>query len=126
MGIYNFCNNKEEYVLKGVYLPYLTNITSDYEYPVDYDILDPRRVTFEDVIGNLPTQGARMAIRTKSLAPYATNGYFKAQDGRYFQVVDITINPVKENKKSLAVFKKSVQTEYVLRLVEYDYDGGAI
>ena len=126
MGIYNFGANKEHYVLTGYYAPFLPQLPSDEMFRVDYDIVNSRSVTWEDVIANLPVEGARMAIKTKTVLHYEPNAYFKAQDGTWFQIVDVTIDPVKADKRALSVFKKSVSTEYTLRLIQIEYNGGVL
>ena len=127
MGYYDFGNAKEEYVLTGYYYPHLTELPSDERYAVNYDIINPRRVAFQNVIQNIPVQSAEMAIRTNTQLAYMSNAYFQAQDGRFFRISEIVINPVlKAGKSALRIFKKNVQTEYIIRMTEFEYDGGTV
>ena len=127
MSVYDVFNRKEKYVLTGYYYPFLPQTPADECYKVQYDIVDARRVSFENVIDNLPSEGARLTIRTKSDWKYKTRGYFRAQDGKFFTVEQVTINPIKQGyEQALRTFKRGVETEYILRLVEFDYDGGTV
>lgn len=127
MGYYDFFNQKERYVMTGEYYPALPRLTTDKGYRVNYDIVDTRRKSVENVIANLPVENAIMTIRTNTQSDYATKSFFKAQDGKWFIILEVTIQPyTEESREALRLFKKGTQTEYVLRLMEYDYDGGAI
>lgn len=114
-------SKKEEFVLSGKYYPRKPVTTADTSFPLSYEIVDARRRYYSQVIQNVVDDGATLAIRTNTPNKYKIKGYISTQDGCFYQITEVTIQPQNdENKEALRLFKTTAQTTYLIRLIEVD------
>lgn len=117
----DFMSKKEEFVLSGKYYPRKPVTTADTSYPLNYEIVDARRNYYAQVVQNVIDDGAMLSIRTNTPNRYKVKGYISTQDGGFWQITEVTVQPQNdENKEALRLFKTTAQTTYLIRLTEVD------
>lgn len=114
-------SQKEEFVLSGKYYPRKPVTTSDTSYPLNYEIVSARRNYYAQVMQNVIDDGAMLSIKTNTPNKYKVKGYILTQDGSFWQITEVTVEPQNgENNEALRLFKTTAQTTFLLRLTEVD------
>ncbi len=122
MGFFeDFMSIKDEEYLTATYYKSYPNTTSDVGENFTYTIIDPKSREYRAMITNLQGEGATLTIKTRKDIPFRINGLVSTNDGLLWQISSININPmVEEGKESLRLFKKSAQTERIIRMIEIE------
>lgn len=116
-----FMSIKDEEFLTGVFYKSYPNTTADYGEEFTYTIVDPTSREYRSLITNLQGDGATLTIKTRKDCGFVINSLVRTQDGLLWQVISVSTNPqVNEGKESLRLFKSSIQTERIIRLIEIE------
>ena len=112
---------KDEEVLTGTYYKRRPKTTADEGISFSYDIVDESDRNYSKLLDNLKTEQVMQTIKTNDLCGFKTKGYVVTQDGRFWTITGIITRLVKrENKQALRVLKQTIETEYVIRLLQVD------
>lgn len=86
-----------------------------------YSRLDPYTRAFDTELGQMRLDRSTYSLKTKSSLNWKPKGYISTQDGRFFQIVEFSENnQPKGSEEALRLFKRAVQSEYTIRLIEVD------
>ena len=120
-GILNFLAIKSDEVLTGNYYARLPETPNDIADEFQYDIVNEHDKAYSLVLNNLQTDRTTCVIKTNDNCGFKINGYVTTQDGILWQITSIGKQLVKaETKQALRWLKQTIETEYVLRLLEVD------
>lgn len=112
---------KDEEVLTGTYYNRRPKTTADVGISFSYDIVDVSDRNYSKLLDNLQTEQVMQTIKTNDLCGFKTKGYVVTQDGRFWTITGIIERLVKrENKQALRVLRQTIETEYVIRLLQVD------
>lgn len=112
---------KDEEVLTGTYYNRRPKTTADVGISFSYDIVDESDRNYSKLLDNLQTEQVMQTIKTNDLCGFKTKGYVVTQDGRFWTITGIIERLVKrENKQALRVLRQTIETEYVIRLLQVD------
>ena len=116
---------KGEEVLKGTYYARRPITPEDAGIRFSYDILNEPRSSYANILGTLNTVSSTQTIKTNDLCGFKVKGYCVTQDGGLWQIQEIEKRLLaKKNKQALRIIQKTIETEYVLRMVEVDNPWG--
>lgn len=114
-----FMSVKDEYVLTGVWYARKPVTTADEGEQIQYSVVDPKRKSYGEVITNVMTDEGIYTIRTNDNFPYKPKQYIVTQDGRVWQITEVTSKIENERtKEALRLFRETAETEFTLRLTE--------
>lgn len=112
---------KDEEVLTGTYYNRRPKTTADEGISFSYDIVDESDRNYSKLLDNLQTEQVMQTIKTNDLCGFKTKGYVVTQDGIFWTITGIIKRLVKhENKQALRVLRQTIETEYVIRLLQVD------
>lgn len=112
---------KDEEVLTGTYYNRCPKTTADEGISFSYDIVDESDRNYSKLLDNLQTEQVMQTIKTNDLCGFKTKGYVVTQDGIFWTITGIIKRLVKhENKQALRVLRQTIETEYVIRLLQVD------
>lgn len=112
---------KDEEVLTGTYYNRRPKTTADVGISFSYDIVDESDRNYSKLLDNLQTEQVMQTIKTNDLCGFKTKGYVVTQDGRFWTITGIIKRLVKhENKQALRVLRQTIETEYIIRLLQVD------
>ena len=130
----NFCATKDDYPQTARYYPKLpkpqkANANGLNEILADntFYSFTYKNETFKDrswqaVIPNVMTEGARKSIKTATALKYKSGGFVMTQDGCFYRVEQVlSDDSTDETKETLRLFKKSGSPIFILRLLQVDY-----
>lgn len=118
-------HQKSEEVLKGTYYPRRPLTPQDYGEEFSYDIIDEPRTAYHNLMNTLNTTIATQTIKTSDLSSFQVKGYCVTQEGGLWQIQEITKRLIsKQSKQALRIIKTTIETEYILRMVEVDNPWG--
>lgn len=90
-----------------------------------YSRLDPYSRVFDTQLGQMRIDRETYSLKTKTNLNWKVKGYISAQNGKFFQIVEILTNEQpKGSEEVLRLFKRAPQTEYTIRLTEVDNPWG--
>lgn len=133
----DFCAIKVDYPQNAKYYPKLpkpqkeqpSGLVDTLANTVYYDLVY-RNETMKDrswqaVIPNVMTEGARKSIKTPTVLPYKTGGFIQTQDGCFYRIEQIlSEDSTEETEESLRLFTCAAERIYILRLLQIDYANG--
>lgn len=121
MDYLDFLTIKDEEVLTGTYYSRMPITLSDEGIRFSYDIVDENNRAYATMLNTLQTEQAVQTIKTNDLCGFKVKGYVATQDGLFWQITGIIKRLVKrENKQALRLLKQTIETEYVIRLINVD------
>ena len=116
---------KSEETLKGTYYARRPLSPEDAGVSFAYDILNEPRSSYANILGTLNTVTSTQTIKTNDLCGFKVKGYCATQDGGFWQIEEIEKRIVsKKSKQALRITKNTIETEYVLRMIEVDNPWG--
>lgn len=114
-------HKKAEEVLQGTYYERRPQTPQDYGKPFSYDIVDEPRTAYHNLINTLNTTISTQTIKSSDLSDFQVKGYCVTQDGGLWQIQEIAKHIVqKQSKQALRILETTIETEYILRMVEVD------
>ena len=117
----DFLQIKDEEVLTGTYYARRPLITADTGIRFQYDIVDESDKSYATILNNLKTERTLQTIKTNDMCGFKVNGYIVTQDGDFWQITGIIKRLVKpENKQALRILKQTVETTYIIRLMQVE------
>jgi hypothetical protein len=125
MDFLDFLTIKDEEVLTGTYYNRRPKTIEDVGISFQYDIVDEKDETYSKLLDAIETTKALQTIKTNDLCGFKVKSYVITQTGELWQITGIVKRVVKpENKQALRVLKTTVETEYVIRLIEVENPWG--
>lgn len=116
---------RDEEVLSGTYYAKRPKTTADKGISFQYDIVDESDKTYSKVLEAIEAENATQTIKTNDMCGFKVKGYIATQDGDFWQIVGFIKRLVKhENKQALRLLKQTIDTEYVIRLVQVENPWG--
>lgn len=117
----DFLQLSDDEVLSGTYYKRLPKTSQDVGVPFQYDIVQDSDKTYSLMLNQIQSEQCVQTIKTNDLIDLKIKGYVVTQDGDFWQITGFIKKPSKpENKESLRILKKSVETEYIIRLLQVD------
>lgn len=112
---------KADEVLTGTYYERRPLTPQDVGETFSYDIVDEPRSAYYNILQALNTTMTTQTIKTSDLHNIKVKGYCVTQEGGLYQIQEI-IKQIKKpkTKYALRVIQTTIETEYVLRMVEVD------
>ena len=121
MDYLDFLTIKDEEVLTGTYYARLPLSNKDNGIPFQYDIVDEKDKSYTTLLNTLQTEQSLQTIKTNDMCGFKVKGYVATQDGLLWQISGLIKRIIKpNNKQALRILKESIETEYVIRLIEVD------
>lgn len=117
----DFLHIQDEEVLSGTYYARLPITSQDAGEPFQYDIVDDNDKTYSLLLNNIQTEQSIQTIKTSDASGFKVKGYVVTQDGALWQITGIIkklSNP--DNKQALRILTETVESEYIIRLLQVD------
>lgn len=117
----DFLHIQDEEVLSGTYYARLPKTSQDAGEPFQYDIVDDNDKTYSLLLNNIQTEQSIQTIKTSDASGFKVKGYVVTQDGALWQITGIIkklSNP--NNKQALRILTETVESEYIIRLIQVD------
>lgn len=114
-------HQRSEEVLTGTYYERRPLTPQDVGEAFSYDIVDEPRSAYFNLLQSLNTTMSTQTIKTTDIHDVKVKGYCVTQEGGLWQIQEIVKrikNP--KSKYALRVIQTTIETEYVLRMVEVD------
>ena len=117
----DFLHIQDEEVLSGTYYARLPITSQDAGEPFQYDIVDDNDKTYSLLLNNIQTEQSIQTIKTSDASGFKVKGYVVTQDGALWQITGIIKKLSKpENKQALRILTETVESEYIIRLLQVD------
>ena len=117
----DFLHIQDEEVLSGTYYARLPITSQDAGEPFQYDIVDDNDKTYSLLLNNIQTEQSIQTIKTSDASGFKVKGYVVTQDGALWQITGIIKKLSKpENKQALRILTETVESEYIIRLIQVD------
>ena len=116
----NFLCESDEEVLQGTYYSKRPKTPKDKGVLFSYDLVDPNDKTYAKLLDNIKTDRATLTIKTNDTCGFAIGGYISSQDGDFWQINGISKKYKDDCKHALRLLRNTVETEYVLRLINVE------
>lgn len=121
MGLTDVLKLHFEERLSATYYPRMPENPRDNSESFHYDIVNESDRQYAKLLNNIQTEATVMTIKTDDKIDFKTTGYIATQDGLFWQIQGVIKNLKHENtKEALRFLKETVQTSYIIRLVEVD------
>ena len=132
MSVLDFLKERDDEYMTGYYYAYKPNPTHTQaqQFQEQRQVFHYARVTatekrFNTVLSNLRADTERYTIKTCDDVGFKVGGYVSTQNGSFWKIEDLTHEEqTEENKEALLLFKRSIKTEFVLRLLKVDNPWG--
>lgn len=114
-------HQRSEEVLTGTYYDRRPLTPQDVGEAFSYDIVDEPRSAYFNLLQSLNTTMSTQTIKTTDIHDVKVKGYCVTQEGGLWQIQEVVKrikNP--KTKYALRVIQTTIETEYVLRMVEVD------
>lgn len=117
----DFLHIQDEEVLSGTYYARLPITSQDAGEPFQYDIVDDNDKTYSLLLNSIQTEQSIQTIKTSDASGFKVKGYIVTQDGALWQITGIIKKPSKpDNKQALRILTETVESEYIIRLIQVD------
>ena len=117
----DFLHIQDEEVLSGTYYARLPITSQDAGEPFQYDIVDDNDKTYSLLLNNIQTEQSIQTIKTSDASGFKVKGYVVTQDGALWQITGIIKKLSKpDNKQALRILTETVESEYIIRLIQVD------
>ncbi len=124
-ALLNFLAPKDDEYLTGYYYERRTRSPEDGRMKFRYSRLDPYSRVYDTALGQMRLDRETYSLKTRADLPWRVNGYISAQDGRFYQIVEILEdNQPRGFEEVLRLFKRAPEAEYVIRLMKADNPWG--
>ena len=121
----DFMAISDEEVLSGSYYSKRPKTPQDVSHPFMYDIVDESNKYYAKLLGEIQTEKTVQTIKTNDDCGFKIKGYVVTQEGTMWQIDNVVKRLVKaDNKQALRWLKQTVETEYVIRLLEVENPWG--
>lgn len=121
----NFITPKDKEYMTGYYYERRPVSPDDGRMTFRYSRLDPYARVFDTALGQMRLDRETYSLKTRIGLPWKVNGYISAQDGRFYQIVEILEdNQPRGSEEVLRLFKRAPETEYTIRLIKVDNPWG--
>lgn len=121
----NFMTPKDDEFMTGYYYERRPVSPADGRQKFRYSRLDPYSKVFDTALGQLRIDRETYSLKTRIDLKWKVKGYISAQNGRFFQIVEVLENEqVRGSEEVLRLFKRAPETEYTLRLIRVDNPWG--
>jgi hypothetical protein len=115
----------DEEVLSGTYYKRRPKTINDTGDEFHYDIVNDHDENYSKLLDSIETTKAIQTIKTNDDCGFKVKGYVVTQTGELWQITGFVKRLVKpENKQALRLLKETIETEYVIRLMEVDNPWG--
>ena len=118
MDALDFFRIHREEVLTGEYFPKRPKTDADHGTPFNYDIVDESDRSYALLIEALKTDKTICTIKTVEKLNFIIKGYIRLQDGGLWQITGFSKHLLSARKQALRFTRETVDTEYVIRLIE--------
>ena len=116
---------KSDQFMTGYYYERRPVAPDDGRVTFRYSRLDNYSRVFDTQLGQMRIDRETYSLKTKTNLNWKVKGYISTQNGRFFQIVEVTENEQpKGSEQVLRLFKRAVQSEYTIRLVAVDNPWG--
>lgn len=121
MGVTDEMKLHYEERLSATYYPSIPETPQTTGVRFLYDIINESDRQYAKLLDNIKTEATVMTIKTDDKIEFKTTGYIATQDGLFWQIQGVIKNLKHENtKEALRFLKETVQTSYIIRLIEVD------
>ena len=121
MGLTDVLKLHFEERLSATYYPSIPETPQTVNELFHYDIVNESDRQYAKLLDNIKTEATIMTIKTDDKVEFKTTGYIATQDGLFWQIQGVIKNLKHENtQEALRFLKETVQTSYIIRLVEVD------
>lgn len=125
MGLTDVLKLHYEERLEGTYYPRMPENPRDKNETFYYDIVNESDKSYAKLLNNIQTEATLLTIKTNDKIDFKTTGYVATQDGLFWQISGVIKNLKHDNTlEALRVLKETVQTSYIIRLIEVDNPWG--
>ncbi len=121
----DFMTPKDDEFMTGYYYERRPVSPDDGRQKFFYSRLDPYARVFDTALGTMRLDRQTYSLKTRTNLDWKVKGYISAQNGRFFQIVEILEDEqVRGSEEVLRLFKRAPETEYTIRLVRVDNPWG--
>lgn len=121
----NMLSPKDDEFMTGYYYERRPVSPEDGRQIFQYSRLDPYSRVFDTQLGQMRIDRETSSLKTKTNLDWKVKGYISAQNGKFFQIVEVTANEQpKGSEDVLRLFKSAINTEYTIRLIAVDNPWG--
>lgn len=120
MDFLDFIVPKDDEVYWGTYYSKRPKSYKNYGIGFAYDVLDPNDKSYSKLLDTLKADKATLTIKTNDMCGFAIGGYIATQDGEFWQINSILKRDNPENKQALRILTNTIDTEFVLRLINVE------
>lgn len=120
MDFLDFLTIKDEEVYWGTYYSKRPKSYKNHGIGFSYDVVDPNDKNYAKLLENLRADKATLTIKTNDMCGFAIGGYIATQDGEFWQINGISKRDNPENKQALRNLTFTVNTEFVIRLINVE------
>lgn len=107
--------------LTGHYYNRRPKIVGDGKVTFNYKQFSTHSRVFETILGNVRADKATYAISTNDDCGFSVGAYIRTQNGLIWEIVEVVKNEeAKKNNDALRWFKKAVNAECNIRMIEVD------
>ena len=118
-------SSKDDEFMTGYYYERRPVSPEDGREVFTYSRLDPYSRVFDTQLGQMRIDRETYSLKTKTNLSWKVKGYISAQNGKFFQIVEVLTNEQpKGSEDVLRLFKRAVETEYTIRLIKVDNPWG--
>ena len=118
MGVTDEMKLHFEEVLTGSYYEKYPKLPRDKGVRFGYDIVDESDREYAKLVDNIKGERVVMTIKTDDNIDFKITGYITTQDGLFWQITGVIKRVKHENtKEALRFLKTTIQTSYLIRLI---------
>lgn len=117
----DFLQLKDDEVLTGTFYARRPVTVQDKGITFQYDIVDENDKSYSTILQTMTTEQSFQTIKTNDDCGFAVNSYVATQDGGFWTITGVVKRLIKhENKQALRFLKQTIDTEFVIRLLQVD------
>lgn len=125
MNYLDMLATKDDEYMTGYYYERRPVSPEDGRTTFTYSRLDSYSRVFDTQLGQMRIDRETYSLKTKTNLDWKVKGYISAQNGEFFQIVEVLTNDQpKGSEDVLRLFKTAIQTEYTIRLIKVDNPWG--
>lgn len=120
MDALDFFHSQREEVLTGTYYPVRPKTDAQHGTEFSYDVVNESDRSYSMLIEALKTDRTVCTIKSSDKINFQIKGYVRTQDGIFWQISGFVKKLISQRKQALRILKETVDTEYIIRLIEAD------
>lgn len=121
----DFLAISDEEVFEGTYYKRKPLTPTERGEPFRYDIVNDSDRAYAKLLDNMKTERTMLTIKTNDNCGFKIKGYIATQDGELWQINSFIKKLNKpENKQALRIIKETIETEWIIRLIQVDNPWG--